>query len=102
MSRRSNLVACAAGAALANLAWLAMTAVAQGSKYPPRESRYELPAGAPPYATTLGRLIECRAGQIWFVDDHTHAPGRWILEGGRHNEAVVACFRKRAIGHGPD
>ncbi len=102
MSRRSNLFACAAGAALADLAWLAMTAFPHGSPYPPRESRYELAAGAPPYAQTLGRLVECGARQIWFVDNLSHLPGRWVLEASRHNRAVVACFRKRTIGRGPD
>lgn len=102
MSRRSNLVACAAGAALTDLAWLTMTASAQGSALSDRESRYELSAGEPPYATTLGRLVECGAGPIWFVDSGTHEAGRWVLEASRYNRRAVACFKARRIGRGPE
>ncbi len=100
-ARRSRLVSCAVGAALANLAWLATTGFPQPFR-PPQGSRYQLPVQEP-YEATIGRLVECGATQIWFEDiedPQTDISGRWVLEASRRNESVVACFEKRRIGGG--
>ena len=83
---------------MADLAWLVTAAAGQGSAHPAPDSRYELPTGEPPYATSLGRLVECGALQIWFEDDRSHVTGRWVLEASRHNRRVAACFSNRTIG----
>ncbi|HEV2747163.1 MAG TPA: hypothetical protein VGW34_07680 [Allosphingosinicella sp.] len=100
-ARRSRLIACAVGAALVNLAWLAATGFPQSFR-PPERSRYELPAQEA-HEATIGRLVECGATQIWFEDiedPQTQLRGRWVLEASRRNQQVVACFEKRRIGGG--
>lgn len=103
MSRRACLAACALGAGLADLAWLAAGASTPAAPRaaPPQSSRYEL-AAEEPYERTIGRLVECGATQVWFEDRTDHLPGLWVLEASRHNEEVMACFDRRTIGGGQE
>lgn len=94
MSRRIRLIAGAAGAALADLAWLAAAALESA---PPTDSRYELVADQA-HDVTLERLVECGVRQVWFEDMRTHSPGVWVLEASRRNKQVADCFDRRNIG----
>jgi hypothetical protein len=95
------LISCAIGAAAANLVWLAMIGSAEGYDRPPRDSRFQLSAEEP-YEVTVGRLTECRAGQVWWEDGFAHFPPQWVLEVSRRNREVAACFNRRSIGSGND
>ncbi|HEX8261900.1 MAG TPA: hypothetical protein VF547_03390 [Allosphingosinicella sp.] len=100
MRRRSSLISCALGAALADLAWLAAAGAARSMDSPPTDGRYELEAREA-FDVTLGRLIECGATEIWFEDLWTHSPGRGVLEASRRNRRAIDCFDRRSIGAGP-
>jgi hypothetical protein len=101
MSRRSSLISFAIGAALADLVWLAARGPEEPFDSPPLESRFVLDANEA-YEVTIGRLVECRAGQVWIEDAPTHLPPQWVLEASRRNRQVAVCFNRRSIGGGND
>lgn len=86
------MIACAAGAALADLAWLAAAAL---EKAPPTDSRFELVADEA-HDVTLERLVECGVRQVW-LENHDHF-SVWVLEASRRNKQGADCFDRRNIG----